>query len=556
MQLRLPAWGLPLPSTPPGPAQASGDAGSGTRRAFLRSAGAAALTAPALAGAVGVPAAAAQATGGGAVFDVTAFGAVGDGVADATAAIQAAVDACAAGGGGQVLVPAGAYVSAPIFLRSNVHVHLGAGATLLGSTRMDQYPTIQGRWEGIERTVFASLFTGEDLDNVSITGPGTIDARGQVWWDAFVATRGLRQRAGLVGREPDSPPDAPLPWPRPRSVNLYRCRRVTIRDVTILDSPSWGIHLVYCENLLVDGVTVVQPQGPNTDGVDLDSCRNVRIANCWLDTADDCIAVKSGYNADGRRVGRPSAEIVIANCTLANGRAGVALGSETSGGIRDVLVTNCLIRDTSAGLRVKTARGRGAVVENFRATNVVMRNCKEEAVSVTMFFEDDRREPLPVDAGTPTVRNLHLTDLTIVESRKAGNIEGLPERPIESLVLENVVVDTTHSGITCANVRQAHLAGLSINAANTPAIVLEGVQQVEVHRVGTPEPNQRQPVLRFEGVDDAFIQSCNVLPGTGTFLELAGPANREITLGANRLRHAARPVELVGGATEAALTTT
>src|ERR1035437_5633091 len=234
------------------------------------------------------------------LYDVRSYGAVGDGVTLATTAVQKAVDACGADGGGKVVVPAGRYLTGPIFLKSQVQVELESGAVLIGSTNFNDYPPIDGRWEGIERKVYASLFTGRGLHQVSITGRGVIEGQGVVWWEAHRKTMDLRKKLRLKGREPENPPGAPLRWPRPRLINLYNCTNVLIRDITIRNSPSWNVHPVYCENVTLDSVTINAPShgAANAERVDPGSCRNVSISNCHTDVGDDCNAIKSGYDQD------------------------------------------------------------------------------------------------------------------------------------------------------------------------------------------------------------------------------------------------------------------
>src|SRR6266446_4436438 len=299
-------------------------------------------------------------------YDVRTYGATGNGKTSDTTAIQKAVEACAAGGGGKVIFPAGRFLSGPIFLKSRVQVEVESGAVIEGSTNFDDYPAINGRWEGIERKVYASLFTGKNLEQVSITGRGCLQGRGENWWEAHRKTFELRKQQGLTEREPEHPKDAPLRWPRPRLINLYHCTNVLIRDLTLFNSPSWNVHPVYCENVTLDNLTIMAPaDSVNTDAVDPDSCRNVRISNCHFDVGDDCIVIKSGYNADGRRVGIPCENILVSNCTFAHGHGGVVNGSEMSGSVRNVSVVNCTFDGTQRGLRVKTSLGRGGVIENF-----------------------------------------------------------------------------------------------------------------------------------------------------------------------------------------------
>jgi len=476
-------------------------------------------------------------------FNVVDFGAVGDGQTLCTEAIQKAVDECGKAGGGKVVVPPGKYLTGPIFLRSNVHFEVTAGATLLASTNLDLYPPIEGRWEGIERTVYASLITGHDLENVSITGRGVLDGQGEVWWKAHEETRAVRRKHGIREREPDNPPEAPLRWPRPRTINLYRCNNVLISGLTIIDSPAWTVHPVYCDNVTVEKITIIQPyDSPNTDGINPDSCKNVRISNCYLDCGDDCITLKSGYNEDGRRVGIPCENIAITNCTFAHGHGGVVIGSETSGDVRNVTISNCVFDGTRRGLRVKSTRGRGGVVENIRASNLVMRGT-DVAFSITMFYSSGGKGDFVVDETTPTFRSMHWSEIIVTDANKAAVIEGLPEMPIEELSLSNIVVESSQTGIECSAATGVAFYNVVVNAEEGPALAVKDVRDIEVHRFSTRRPNGRAPVIEFENVDGALIQSCTATEGTGTFLELKGESNRAIEMTGNRLSNAAKETE-------------
>ncbi len=278
-------------------------------------------------------------------FSITDFGAVGDGTTLSTAALQRAFDACGQPGGGRVIVPPGIFLTGPLFLRSNLTLELMAGSTLLGHTKFDDYPTILGRWEGNDRTVFASLLTGMDLENVTITGRGAINGQGQPWRDAQHQTNQMRKTAGLHEREPENPPGSMLKWPRPRMINLYRSKNILISGISVLDSPSWNIHPVLCENINIDGVTIVSPKDSlNTDGIDPESCKQVRIANCYISTGDDCIILKSGYKYIEGNPLVPTQDVTITNCVFGFGQCGVGIGSETAGGVRDVTIRRMAMR--------------------------------------------------------------------------------------------------------------------------------------------------------------------------------------------------------------------
>jgi polygalacturonase len=487
-------------------------------------------------------------------FNAADFGAVGDGKTLCTAGIQKAVDACAQAGGGRVIFPAGKFLIGPIFMKSNVHVEIPAGTTLLGSTDFDKVPSIAGRWEGIDRTVYASMFTGLDLENISITGRGVIDGQGDAWWKTFRVVSEMRRKLGLTEREPENPPGSPLKWSRPRMINLYRCKNVLISGLTVMNSPAWNIHPVLCDNIVIDQVTIISPaDSPNTDGIDPDSCRNMRISNCYISVGDDCITIKSGYKFQKSGKNIPSQNILVTNCVFARGHGGVGIGSETSGGVRDVTVSNCVCEGTDRGLRFKTARSRGNIVENFRAVNLVMRGVGD-AISVSMLYNaSDPRTAQPVDEGTPTFRNFHLSNITATDVKRTLLIEGLPEMPIQGLSISNFVANGAGTGITCSNVTGMVFDNIQVNTAQGPAMEVTAVKGIEIYRFTDCNPRKDQPAIRFERVNDGLIQSCTAAENTGTFLEIKGAEVRDISLIANRLTRAAKEVAFVGGASESAV---
>jgi polygalacturonase len=489
-------------------------------------------------------------------YSIAAFGAVGDGTTLATRAIQKAVDTCAAAGGGQIVIPPGSFLTGPIFLKSNLEINVQAGARLLFTTDFETVDVIDGIWEGLEAKVYASMLTGFNLENVSIGGHGVLDGQGKAWWDAFGVVRKLRLDAGIDGqRGVPNPPGSPLKYGRPRLINLYGCKDVFIGGIKLVNSPAWNIHPVRCENLVIDGVTILAPaDSPNTDGIDPDSCRNVRISNCYIGVGDDCVIVKSGYAFNPQGV--PCENIAVTNCVFGTGHCGVGIGSETAGGVTNVVATNCICDGTAAGLRIKTARGRGRAVENFRASNWVMRNVAEPVVT-TMFYGSGsnprgagRHDAQPVSERTPVIRNIHLSDLVAVGCRRAGVIEGLPESPIEGFTLSNYFADAAGEGIGCTNVNHAVFDNVVVNAAAGPALSADTVRELELYRVTSRKPVKNEPVLRLEAVQSGVVQSCAAAEGTGTFLEIKGPANRDLHLFANRTARAAKEVEFTGGAAE------
>jgi len=489
------------------------------------------------------------------VANVLDFGAVGDGRTLCTAGIQAAIDACAAAGGGKVFVPPGRYLTGPIFLKSNLTFEVSAGATLLGSTDFADYPTIPGWWEGLERTVYASMITGIDLENVAITGQGTLDGQGAVWLDAWGKTEQLRKKLGLIGREPENPPGSPLPWPRPRVINLYRSRKVLIRGLTIHDSPSWTVHPVLCEDVYIEGLTILNPpHSSNTDGIDPESCRNVRISGCYISTGDDCIMLKSGYKQIPGKPFLPSENIAVTNCTFNAGGCGVGIGSETAGGVRNVAISNCVCDGTTCGLYFRTARGRGNVVENVSAVNVVMRNLEDTGIIFSMFYEDeDRSTSHPVDIRTPIFRNFHCSDILLDGAKQAVLVEGLPESPIQRLSLENVFVQAAEKGVSCYQVHGFSLSNSVVNAQSGSPVECKNVLDLELVRLRAPKSRPNVPVIVLEGVREAMVESCSAPESSPALLRVKGGSNRDITLALNRVSKQTQEVAFADGASEEAV---
>lgn len=260
------------------------------------------------------------------IYNITDYGATRDSGIPATAAIAAAIEAASEAGGGTVYVPAGVYVTGSIRMKSHVELRLSPGSVLSFSTNPADYPVVESRWEGVKRPVHASCIYGEDLEQVSVTGSGTLDGNGQPWWH--------KQR--------NAPHE--LEYPRPKLISFDRCRRITIRDVSLIQSPSWTINPICCSDVTIDNVSINNPaDSPNTDGINPESCNNVRIANCHIDVGDDCIAIKAGTEDTAERVACEN--ITITGCTMIHGHGGVVIGSEMSGDVRNVTISNCILKE-------------------------------------------------------------------------------------------------------------------------------------------------------------------------------------------------------------------
>jgi len=402
--------------------------------------------------------------------NVIKYGARPDGRTSCTRYIQQAIDACARAGGGVVYFPPGRYLTGPLFLRSHITVEIDPGAAVLFQTDIRHTPAVDGSWEGLERKVYASLFNGFDLENVAITGRGTLDGQGKVWWDAARQTMEMRKKFHLSEREPENPAGSLLRWGRPKMIDLYRCRNVEVSGVTMVNSPSWTIHPIYCRDVDIHAVKIIQPyDSPNTDGIDPESCTDVRITDCFIDCGDDCIAIKSGYNASGRAKGIPCQDVIISNCTFAHGRSAVGIGSEMSGGVRNVTVTGCIFHGTLRGLRVKTGRGRGGVVEGLIADDIIM-DSVSEGISIDMYYDGHDTTWRPVTVETPFLRNIRYFNIIGHHLKQAIDIRGLPEAPVDGITLENIFMDAAE-GAQCEFVHGLSMINVDLKVQDRAAAI-------------------------------------------------------------------------------------
>lgn len=445
-------------------------------------------------------------------YNVKDYGAMGNHEL-CTVGIQKAIDAAAQAGGGKVIVPAGEYVSGPLFLKSNIVFEVSAGATIYFHNDIENTPTIMGSWEGIERRVFASLFTGHNLDNVTITGRGKIDGQGKVWWDAYLKTDKLRTQQGIREREPENPEGSPLKYPRPRMINLYYCKNVQISDISITNSPAWTVHPVYCENVSIQGISIVQPyESPNTDGINPEACNGVRISDCYVDCGDDCITLKSGYNEHGREKGIPCQNITIMNCTFAHGRSAIGIGSEMSGGVRNVTIMNCVFKGTLRGLRVKTGRGRGGVVEDILASGIIMENLNE-GISIDMGYEGISDKMMPVTEATPVFRNIRYSNIIGRNIEQAINIIGLPESLPGGIVLENIRLECKR-GLLGRYIQDLTLRNVELLTNNQQAAFdIANAQGLILNNLSSNQQQATFPMIKLTKANGVIIKDC-VTPRT------------------------------------------
>ena len=473
------------------------------------------------------------------VCDVTAYGAKNDGSARATKAIRDAIQACAKTGGGTVYFPPGAYVTGAIELASNITLNIDSGATLRFHSDLSEYPLVPGRSEGTEGLTPAPLIGGRNLHDIAITGHGTLTADNAAWVKQANSNAAARQmwtsiqdRLEKKEQVPEGDYRVAALSLRPAMIRPMDSKNILIEGIHVVGSSFWTIHLLYCENVVVRNVIVETYPGANPDGIDIDSSREVRVSDSYFDTGDDAIVIKSGKGVDGRRVGKPSEDITITNCTFGRAHGAVVVGSETAGGVRNVTASNIVSKGTEIGIRIKSGRTRGGVVENLRFDNWVIDSPLKDGILVTNYYTRVPEEP--VSERTPVFRNISISNVTVSGAPVVVDIQGLPEMPIAGLRLRDIV-GSGKRGLQAFNTKGLELHGVKIDAAEGPTFLIRDSTETELDRVETDQVSATMPVIRLDRVTRALIQDSRASPGTGAFLSTAPGLLKSVTLDANDL---------------------
>lgn len=413
------------------------------------------------------------------IYNVLDYGIVGDGVTNNTKAIRALTDKMTKKGG-VLYFPKGEYLTGTIFLHSNTTLTVDPEATILGSNDFDEFPYIEGV-EGYTREGHWGLISALDCTNITINGGGVIDARGEVWWKSG--------KSDLV---------------RPRTISFIRCKDVSVTDINIYNSPCWTVHPICCENVVVERVKIQNPyKSPNTDGINPESCKNVKISNCLIDVGDDCVTIKSGTEDDLLQKQYPCEDITITDCVMAHGHGGVVFGSEMSGGVKNVTVRNCVFNNTDRGIRIKTRRFRGGYVKGLNISNIRMDgvhacitfntyyNCGVYSMPKEEVFSAEAKE---VNGLTPVLSDVKISNIRARNIKGVGiYMYGLPEMPVKNVTIEDVNLDVVGNeeglhavlapdrklvkgeGIFLENVENIIMENVSVQCTEEELIVKNGI---------------------------------------------------------------------------------
>ncbi|MEO5685305.1 MAG: glycoside hydrolase family 28 protein [Chitinophagaceae bacterium] len=462
-------------------------------------------------------------------FNILQYGAVPDGSTLNTKSITAAIDACNKKGGGTIVIPAGNWISGPLVLKSNTNLYLASNALLQFTKDFTEYPLVAGNWEGLPAVRNQSPLSASNAENIAITGNGIIDGGGDAWravkkdkltesqWKTLTGSGGLlsddkktwypteqsfkgaqTKDAGVLkdGKTIRDFEDIKS-FLRPNLLVLTNCKRILLEGVTFQNSPAWCLHPLMCEDLTINKVYVKNPwYAQNGDGIDLESCKNVLLENSTFDVGDDGICIKSGRDAEGRKRGLPTENVIVRKCIVYHAHGGFVIGSEMSGGARNIFVNDCSFIGTDIGLRFKTTRGRGGVVEKIYIKNINMKDIAGEAILFDMYYmakdpvalAGEKRE-LPktefkqVDESTPVFRNFRISDVYCSGASKAIFIRGLPEMHVTDIVLQNMVLQAD-KGIDIQEAENIQFKNIKVMAAsNNPVIDLVQSSRISFDKI-------------------------------------------------------------------------
>lgn len=455
------------------------------------------------------------------------FGAKSDGITMNTEAINNAIKDVNTKGGGRVIIPEGLWLTGPIEILSNVNLHTEKNALVTFTDNFEAYPVIKTSFEGLETRRCQSPVSARNAENIAITGYGVFDGGGEAWrpvkkekmterqWNNLVGSGGVVDHAGKVwyptagalkgamatkefnnpeGIETKEEWDEIRPWLRPVLLSFVNCKKVLLEDATFKNSPSWCLHPLSCEHITINSVKVFNPwYSQNGDALDLESCTNALIINCIFDAGDDAICIKSGKNENGRKRGQPTQNVIVKNNTVFHGHGGFVVGSEMSGGVKNIYVADCTFLGTDVGLRFKSTRGRGGVVEGIYIHNIHMIDIPNEPLLFDLFYggkgpdevtkEDEDNQDmtlLPVTEETPAFRDIHISNVYCKGSGRAMFFNGLPEMPIENITVKDVVISDAKEGAVISQAVNVTLENIRIEAREGAPLRISNSKDIKV----------------------------------------------------------------------------
>lgn len=423
------------------------------------------------------------------IFNILKFGAKGDGITKNTKAFQKAIEACSAAGGGRVLVPSGKWLTGAIHLKSNVNLHFEEGAELHFSTDPEDYlPVVFTRWAGFEVYNYSPLIYANGCENIAITGPGKLFGYGEAWWDwtkrGENTAKFIYENQILKNVLPEKRKfGTPIAGLRPQFISPINCKNILFEGFTVSSpGPFWTFDIIYCENVIVRGLHLETVGGPNTDGINLNSTKNALVEYCYINAGDDCIALKSGLNEDGWRVGRPTENVVIRKITGGKTHGGIVIGSDMSGDVRNIYANDCYFNGAQIGIRLKSNASRGGIVENIYYENIRMKNIVNEAIII----ETDYGAYMASENGKafPVFRDIKFSNITCNGAGMAVTMQGTVHQPVENITLENIAIKADGgmkfnwvNGLKLINVQSIPTKGRALSFENSKNVTRESTDE-------------------------------------------------------------------------------
>lgn len=489
-------------------------------------------------------------------LNIIQYGAIPDGRTLNTQAINKTIERAASNGGGTVCIPAGSWVTGPIILKSNINLYLAKGALVLFTSDFTQYPLVVSSYEGVDAARCQSPITAEGLENIAITGQGILNGNGfywrplkkeklnesewknhllkyggaltddkKTWYPSVAAVKASTEKniGKLVDGKGLGDFENIKDFLRPNMVRIAGSKNILIEGVTFENSPAWTTHILTSEHITVRGLKVKNPwYGTNTDAIDLESCKNILMEDCVFDTGDDGITIKSGRDEDGRKRAMPTENLVVNNCTVYHAHGGFVVGSEMSGGAKNLFVSNCTFIGTDIGLRFKTTRGRGGIVEDIYISNINMKDIVAEAILFDMYYmakdpvmlAGEKREPpvvemLPVTEATPQFQHFHINNITCNGASKSIFIRGIPEMHVKDVQMDNMVLQTK-DGIDIQEASGISLNNIAVYSTNTnPVVYVLNSDHVNINQLKYSNPATL--LLQAHGIRTKFVQMINTV---------------------------------------------
>ncbi len=502
-------------------------------------------------------------------FNIVSYGAISDGKFLNTEVINSTIDVCSKNNGGVVFIPKGIWYTGPIVLKDNVNLHLAEGALLQFSGDRSLYPLLENFYEGKKNPRCQNPISGKDLKNIAITGKGIIDGDGGAWrpikkdklterqWNEVLSRGGYvvnekiwfpsesyykGEQLVRAGKVDYNSIEALKPYKdffRPQLINLIKCENVLLDGPTFQNSPAWNIHPLLCTNITVRNISVRNPWfSQNGDGIDLESCRIGIIENCTFDVGDDAICIKSGKDKQGRDIGVPTEFVIVRNCVVYHGHGGFVIGSEMSGGVKNMYIENCTFLGTDCGLRFKSTRGRGGVVENIYVKGIRMTNIPTDAIRFNLYYggkikEDDNGNIIgvttePVTEETPCFQNFVFEDIECYNVEKAITMNGIPEMPVKNVKIKNIKI-VSNEGILLRYTQGIEIEGLSLDVKKSESITIQNSEDVKFTDSKITDLDKHIAVVKGESTANIHF-SLNDHSPIENYIKIIGTPEKNVTI--------------------------